>query len=71
MKVYKSGTIIRTVIGDHKGIITSVNIRGSYVSYEMSYFLRGEYYSPWLSEDEFEVLSEEDKKEIGFKNESD
>jgi len=66
MKVYRIGTMIRTVIGEHKGIITSINIRGSYVSYEMSYFSRGDYYSIWLSEEEFEALSEDDKKEIGF-----
>jgi len=42
IKLYPSGTHIRTTIGQIEGMITATCIRFSSVSYEITYFYDGE-----------------------------
>jgi len=66
MKVYKSGTRVKTVIGDIEALITSVSMRQGSIAYELSYFVNGSYCQIWLHEFEFTVCPT--KKKPGFVN---
>jgi len=58
MKVISIGTKITTKVGQMKGMITAISIRGlngSYQSYEMTYFQNGLYTTCWMMDFEFEI----------------
>ncbi|MFA5433678.1 MAG: hypothetical protein WC319_12515 [Candidatus Paceibacterota bacterium] len=46
IKLYPSGTHIRTTIGQIEGMITATCVRFSSVSYEITYFYDGERFAP-------------------------
>jgi hypothetical protein len=60
------GTIIETVVGGIKAIITATSIRKNYIEYEISWFNNGDYYSRWVSECEVREI-ENNSKQPGFK----
>ncbi len=66
MDILSSGTIVKTKMGNIEGIITGATIRFNNVSYEISYFMDGEYKEAWLNEVEFTIDNIERQK-IGFK----
>jgi len=53
IKLYPSGTHIRTTIGQIEGMITAACVRFSSVSYEIAYFYDGEQRTVWMNEAEF------------------
>lgn len=62
---FPCGTIVITVIGSIKGMITAFIIRFDKVQYEISYFHDGEEKTVWMHEKQFST--EGTKKAIGFK----
>jgi len=66
MKLIKCGTKAIIKLGNSEAIITGISIRFSTVSYELSYFINGEYKSTWFNECEFNV-DERSNTVIGFK----
>jgi hypothetical protein len=67
MEVIKCGTEVVTKIEGVHAIITCASIRFDKIQYEISYFRGGVYYSAWVSEGEFNEVSEVEKTNIGFK----
>lgn len=65
IKLYPSGTRIRTTIGQIEGMITAACIRFSSVSYEITYFSDGEQRTVWMNEAEFSTT--DNIVSIGFK----
>lgn len=65
-EIYPCGTLVKPKLNNMEGLITCVSIRFGRVSYEISYFLGGDYKVIWLAEEEFNVEHVE-KHEIGFK----
>ena len=68
IEIYKTGTRAVTKIGKVEGIFTAVSIRGAKILYELSYFIKGDHKSCWLTEDEFDV-ADVSRIKIGYKNE--
>lgn len=66
IKVYNTGITAKTSTGNIDAIITATNIRGTRVTYELSYFHNGEYKSAWLDEKEF-TTTEKKTQKIGYK----
>ena len=67
MKIIPIGTKIITEIGQVKGIITAISIRGAngeYNCYEMSYFQNGVYTTCWMLAFEFKI---DNSHKAGFK----
>ena len=65
IKLYPSGTHIRTNLGQIEGMITAACVRFSSVSYEITYFYDGEQRTVWMNEVEF--LTSDKMVVIGFK----
>jgi hypothetical protein len=65
IKLYPSGTHIRTTIGQIEGMITATCVRFSSVSYEITYFYDGEQKIVWMNEAEFSTSSK--MVVVGFK----
>ncbi len=67
MLIYKCGTEVITKSETINAIITAISIRFDRVTYEISYFRSGLYYSVFLNENEFELKTNLEKSKIGFK----
>ncbi len=67
MEVYPCGTKVKTEIGNVEAIITAFTVRFMRVSYEVSYFLHGEYKTAYLDESEFCVEANVKKQKVGFR----
>ena len=65
IKLYPSGTHIRTTLGHIEGMITAACIRFSSISYEIAYFYDGEQRIVWMNEAEFSTSSK--MVVVGFK----
>ena len=62
----KCGTSVKTKIGDVIGMVTAISTRFTRTTYEVSYFLNGEYKSVYLDYEEFEIIELPDKSKAGF-----
>lgn len=62
IKVIKDGSTVITKLNCIKAIITGIIIRGTYVSYELSYFDGMKHCTEWLTEKEFEIDHTETQK---------
>lgn len=67
LEIFGCGTNVTFKLSNINAIITAINIRGSHVSYEASYFDKNDYKSIWITSDEFIKTSINKKTEIGFK----
>ena len=65
IKLYPSGTRVRTSIGQIEAMITAACIRFSSVSYEITYFYDGEQRTVWMNEAEFSTSGK--MVVVGFK----
>ena len=69
IEIYPRGTVIETIVGKVTGVITGVCIRGTSVTYEVSYFDDKVYVTIWMAEGEFKVRTKNvEKQKIGFMN---
>jgi hypothetical protein len=66
MEIYKTGTRVRTVIGDIEAFITQVRITSGHIHYEISWFKDGESQNAFLEDFEF-TTDCKTKEEIGFR----
>lgn len=60
------GTVVKTKVGEIKGMITCQAIRFDRVTYEISYFTNSEQKLIWMHEDEF--YTDVQREQIGFRN---
>lgn len=67
MNVIKCGTEVITKLESIHCLITCISIRFDKITYEVSYFRNGIYYTVWLNEEEFSKVDEVNKSKIGFK----
>ena len=68
MKVIKTGSKGKTVIGNIEGIITGICMRDNSLMYEFSYFVNGKRECYWLYHFElrFDIV---EKRQAGFRRE--
>lgn len=66
MEVIATGTEVTTLIGKVKAVITGICIRGTRVTYELSYFVDGDHKSCWVDNTEIVWEAGMDKVEIGY-----
>jgi hypothetical protein len=66
MEVFSCGTEVKLNHTDIKGYVTAIIIRDNRVTYEISYFSNGSYYSHNFSHYEFSSIKD-NKIKIGFK----
>lgn len=64
MKVFKAGTIVKTIIGDIEAMVTSVCITDSSVEYKLRYFSNGLEQIVWLNS--FEIEQRKPTQSAGF-----
>ena len=64
MKVLKSGTKVKTIVGELSALITGVCIEFDSITYRISYFYQGEHKTVWVYRYEIEV--EQPKQTAGF-----
>ena len=66
IEVIPCGTIVTTIIGGIRGMISAVCIRFEAIQYEVHYFAGEEEKSVWMTEKQFEV-EDSGAKKIGFR----
>lgn len=66
-KIYRCGEEVVLKLSKLPGIIASVNIEYSLVTYKVKFFIGGEYRMGDFSKDEFYVDNNAHKKMIGYK----
>jgi hypothetical protein len=67
MEIFQCGIMVSTKLGKIEAIITAVLIRFGRIQYELSYIYNGEYKTMWMDECEFDIKSDLEKAQIGFK----
>lgn len=67
IEIYQLGTEVEFNVSGIPGVITAVTIRGSYIQYEIGYWGDREYKIGWFIEEEFRIVTDWPKNNLGFK----
>ena len=68
MEIIPCGTEVVLKRSEYRGVITGISIRGSRITYEVSYYESGTYKSNWFCDFEFLIDADNPRATIGFKS---